>query len=50
MSKTKEMIVDDRKRRAEQAHINIDSFKFLGVHIINKRSWSKNTKTVVQRA
>jgi hypothetical protein len=44
VSKTKEMIVDYRKRFAEQAPILIDeavveqvaSFKFLGVHITNK--------------
>ena len=56
--KTKELIVDYCKRRAEQAPINIDgaavelveSFKFLGVHITNKLSWSKQTKTVVMRA
>ena len=44
--KTKEMIVDYRKRRAEHAPIFIDrteveqveSFKFLGVHITNKLS------------
>ena len=54
VSKTKEMIVDYRKRRAEQAPINIDgavvervvSFKFFAVHITNKLSWSKHTKTV----
>ena len=28
----------------------IESFKFLGVHINNKLSWSKHTKTVVKRA
>ena len=58
VSKTKELIVDYRKRRAEQAPVNIDgavverveSFKFLGVHITNKRSWSKHTKTAVKRA
>jgi hypothetical protein len=58
MIKTKEMIVDNRKRRTEHAHILIDgavveqveSFKFLGVHITNKLSWSKHTKTVVKRA
>ena len=58
VSKTKEMIMDYRKRRAEQAPIYIDraeverveSFKFLSVHITNKLSWSKHTKTVVQRA
>jgi methyl coenzyme M reductase subunit C len=55
--KTKELIVDYRKRRAEQAPINIDraeverveSFKLLVVHITNKLSWSKHTKTVVKR-
>ena len=58
VSKTKELIVDYRKRRAEQDPINIngavvervESFKFLGVHITNKLSWSKHTKTVVKRA
>ena len=41
-----------RKRRAEQAPINIDgtvvewgeSFKFRGVHITNELSWSKHTQ------
>ena len=45
-SKTKEMIVDFRKRRAEHAPIHIDgavvelveSFKFLGVHNTNELS------------
>ena len=58
MSKTKEQIMDHRKSCAEQAPINIDgavmerveSFKFLGVHITNKLSWSKHTKTVVKRS
>ena len=58
MSKTKELIVDYRKRQVEQAPINIDravveqveSFKFLGVHITNKLTRSKHTKTVVKRA
>ena len=44
--------------RAEQAPILIDgaaveqveSFKFLGVHINNKLSWSKHNKTAVKRA
>ena len=52
------MIVDYRKRRTEHAPIVIDravveqveSFKFLGLHITNKLEWSKNTKTVVKRA
>ena len=58
MIKPKEMIVDYRKRRPEHAPILIDgavveqikSFKFLGVHITNKLTWSKHTKTVVKRA
>ena len=48
--KTKKIIVDYRKRRAEHAPIRIDravveqieSFKFLGVHITNKLTWSKH--------
>ena len=58
VTKTKEMIGDYRKRRTEYAPILIDravveqveSFKFLSVHINNKLSWSKHTKTVVKRA
>jgi hypothetical protein len=54
-SKTKELIVDYRKRLAEHAPINIDlavlewveCFKFLGVDITNKLSWTKYTKTIV---
>ena len=49
--KTKEMIVDYRKRRTEHAPIlingaaveRVEHFKFLGV--TNKLSWSKHTKT-----
>ena len=58
MIKTKEMIMDYRKARTEHAPILIDravveqveSFKFLGVHITKKLEWSKLTKTVVERA
>ena len=58
MIKTKEMIMGYRKRRTEHAPILIDkavveqvvSFKFLGVHIANKLTWSMHTKTVVTRA
>ena len=58
VSKTKELIVDYRKRCAEQAPINndgavverVESFKFLGVHITSQLSWSKHVKTVVKRA
>ena len=56
--KTKEMIVDYRKRRNGHAPTLIDgavveqveSFKLIGVHITNKLEWSKHTKTVVKRA
>jgi hypothetical protein len=58
VSKTKELIVDYRKRQVVQAPINIDravveqveSFTFLGVHIANKLTWSKHTKTVMKRS
>ena len=55
VSKTKETIVDYRKRRIKHAPIHIDGavvvrFKFLGVHITNRLSWSKHTKKVVKRA
>ena len=58
VSKTKEMIVDYRKRSTEHVPNLIDGpvveqverFKFLGVHINNKLEWSKHTKTVVKRA
>ena len=54
--KTKDMIVDYRKRRTEHILIDgavveqVESFKFLGVHITNKLEWFKYTKTVVKRA
>ena len=52
VSKTKELIVDYRTRRAEQATINIngavvervESFKFLGAHITNELSWSNTPR------
>ena len=55
--KTKEMIVDYRRKRTENTPILIDRaaveqverFKFLGVHITNKLTWSNHTKTVVKR-
>ena len=51
VSKTKELIVDYRKRRVEHAPIHIDgasverveSFKFLCVHITNKLSFTVQT-------
>ena len=55
--KTKEMIVD-WKKRTEHSPILIEvavveqvaSFKFLGVHVTNKLTWSKHNNTVVKRA
>ena len=32
------------------AVLQVESFKFLGVHITNILTWSKHTKTVVKRA
>ena len=57
VTKTKKMIVDYRKRRAEHTPILIDgavveqveSFMFFGVHITNNLERSKHTKTVVKR-
>jgi hypothetical protein len=56
--KTKEVIVDYRKRRTEHAPFlisgavveQVESFKFLGFHITNKLTWFKYIKTVVKRA
>jgi hypothetical protein len=54
--KTKELIMDYRKKRGEHAPIHMDravvecveSFKFLGVHITNL-TWSTHTCTVMKR-
>ena len=56
--KRKEIIVDYSKRRTEHAPIlingavveQIESFKFLVVHITNKLTLSKHIKAVVKRA
>jgi hypothetical protein len=58
MFKTKEMIVDYRKRRADHSPIlikgavveQVESLKLLGVHNTYKLTWSNHTKTVVKRA
>ena len=58
VSKTKELIVDYRKWRAEYTSIHIDgsvvewveSIKFLGFHITKDLSSPKHTHTVVKRA
>uniref|UniRef100_A0AAZ3S0Y5 Reverse transcriptase domain-containing protein n=1 Tax=Oncorhynchus tshawytscha TaxID=74940 RepID=A0AAZ3S0Y5_ONCTS len=57
VTKTNEIIADYRKRKTEHAPIlhdrsvveQVESFKFLGIHINNKLEWSKHTKTVVKR-
>jgi hypothetical protein len=46
VSKTKEIIMDYDRAVVEQ----VESFKFFGVHIANKLSWSKQIKTVLKRA
>ena len=58
VGKTKELILDYSKRRAEQAPINIDgavlewveSFKFLGVHITKEVSWYGNCSASDRKA
>ena len=42
--KTKKIILIDRAVMEQ-----VESFKFLGVHVTNKLSWSKHTMTVVKR-
>ena len=50
VTKTKEMIVDYRKRRTKHILIDgavveqVESFKFLRVHINNKLEWSKTPR------
>ena len=52
------MMVDFRKQQREHPPIHIDgtavekveSFKFLGVHIMNKLKWSTHTDSVVKKA
>jgi hypothetical protein len=53
-----ELIVDYKKQRAEHTPIHIDravveqveSFKFLDVHVTKEFVWSKHTNTVMKRA
>ena len=50
--------MDDRKKRTEHPPFSltgaaveqVESFKFLGVHITNKLTWFKHNKTVMKRA
>ena len=58
INKTKEMIVDFRKQQREHHPIQIDGtvvekvecFKFLCVHITDKRKWSIHTDSMVKKA
>jgi hypothetical protein len=58
VSKTKEMIMDFRKKQREHPHIHIDetvvekveSLKFLCVHITDKLKWFTHTDSVVKKA
>jgi hypothetical protein len=58
VNKTKEMIVNFRKQQRVHRPIYIDrtamekleSFKFLGVHIIDKLKWTTHTDSVVKKA
>jgi hypothetical protein len=57
VNKTKELIVDFRKTDgAPPTHIDgtavekVKSFKFLGLHIIDKLKWSNHTDSVVNKA
>ena len=57
INKTKEMIVDFMKQQREHPPIHIDgtaveeveSFKFLGVHVTDKLKWSTHTDSVVKK-
>ena len=58
ISKTKEIIVDFRINKIKHTPITVngepveivDSFRFLGVNITDKLSWSLNTKCTLKKA
>ena len=58
VNKTKEMIVDFRKqqRKHPTLHVNetavemMESFMFLGVHVMDKLKWSNHTDSVMKKA
>lgn len=57
-SKTKEMVIDFRRRPTPHSPVNIqgenievvESFKYLGVHINNKLDWSHNTQALYKKS
>ncbi|XP_031172325.2 uncharacterized protein LOC116062024 [Sander lucioperca] len=56
-SKTKEMVVDFRRRLPRTSPVNIqganiemvETYKYLGVHLNNKLDWSKNTDVLYKK-
>ncbi|KAM6989287.1 uncharacterized protein LKV04_008968 [Tautogolabrus adspersus] len=56
-SKTKEMVIDFRRKSPQTAPVNIqgldiemvESYKYLGVHLNNKLDWSHNTNVLYKR-
>ena len=57
VAKTKEMVIDFRKRRCPTSHLTIngervdlvDSFKFLGIVISSDLSWANHCSSIVKR-
>ena len=50
-SPAKVLLTPKRLQNSDRAVVEqVESFKFLGVHINNKLDWSKHTKTVLKRA
>ena len=56
-SKTKEMVIDPRRKAPPHTPVNIqgsdiemvDSFKYLGVHLNNKLDWTHNTNALYKK-
>lgn len=58
VSKTKEMVVDFRKKRGNYTPLSIckqpvervECFKYLGVHITNDLTWTNNTHNIIKKS
>ena len=58
VGKTKELIIDFRKKKEEAVPVTInnqkieivESYKYLGVHLDNKLNWKENTGVLVKKA
>ena len=56
-TKTKELVVDFRRRKSDPAPISINGvtvdvvqdYKYLGVNLDNKLNWAKNTEAVYKK-